>query len=79
MGPEGHDPWVDRNRLQRLVGAVLAVACAASLGVVGLVFAAGRGPRREADCSPGARTLSRPGTVLYPEVGNGGYRSASPR
>src|SRR4051812_35571485 len=26
-------------------------------------------------CSPGARTLSKPGTRVYPETGNGGYRS----
>jgi len=27
------------------------------------------------DCGPGARTLSRPGDILFPETGNGGYRS----
>jgi hypothetical protein len=26
-------------------------------------------------CSPGARTLASPGSVLYPETGNGGYTS----
>jgi hypothetical protein len=29
----------------------------------------------DARCASGARTLSRPGDVLYPEVGNAGYRS----
>lgn len=28
-----------------------------------------------AACGPGARTLAEPGEVLFPEVGNGGYRS----
>ena len=28
-----------------------------------------------ADCSSGARTLSEPGSRLYPETGNGGYKS----
>ncbi len=31
--------------------------------------------RADAPCRPGARTLSAPGSRVYPEVGNGGYRS----
>ncbi|HEY5091455.1 MAG TPA: hypothetical protein VIK30_15850, partial [Polyangia bacterium] len=33
------------------------------------------GLRADARCAAGARTLSAPGDVLYPEVGNGGYTS----
>ncbi len=33
------------------------------------------GLRAAARCTAGARTLSAPGDVLYPEVGNGGYTS----
>jgi len=36
---------------------------------------AGASPAGEAGCSAGARTLSPPGSVLYPETGNGGYTS----
>ena len=31
--------------------------------------------RRQPGCSAGARTLASPGSVLYPETGNGGYTS----
>jgi hypothetical protein len=36
---------------------------------------AGAAPAGDARCAAGARTLSAPGDVLYPELGNGGYTS----
>jgi hypothetical protein len=41
-------------------------------GVTGGATGGSGGP---AGCSAGARTLSAPGSVLYPETGNGGYTS----
>jgi Peptidase family M1 domain len=46
------------------------------LSVSGLTFiTSARAVPGEDGCSPGARTLSPPGSLLYPETGNGGYRS----
>jgi hypothetical protein len=59
----------------------LAVSAAiAACGGSGSANAAGgstnrAAPSADARCAAGGRTLSAPGDVLYPEVGNGGYRS----
>jgi hypothetical protein len=45
-------------------------AAAGSAGAAGSAAAAG-----SPGCSAGARTLASPGSVLYPETGNGGYTS----
>ena len=48
----------------------LAMASPADATAVGAAAAAGH-----PGCSAGARTLASPGSVLYPETGNGGYTS----
>lgn len=53
-------------------GSILAVALA-GLAPVATAAAAPNGTGTR--CSPGARTLGTPGDRLYPETGNGGYRS----
>ena len=42
---------------------------------LGLASPAGASPAGGAGCSAGARTLSPPGSHVYPETGNGGYTS----
>jgi Peptidase family M1 domain len=58
---------------------VTAAACAGLavpwLGLVPLAAPAGAAPAGQVGCSAGARTLAPPGSVLYPETGNGGYTS----
>jgi hypothetical protein len=49
-----------------VVGAVASFVLAASAPALGA---------QRAGCSSGAHTLGAPGTVLYPELGNGGYTS----
>ena len=60
---------------------IVAVAASAAMAVPGVALAApGRGQTSRAvaigHCSAGARTLSAPGSRLYPETGNGGYHSS---
>jgi hypothetical protein len=59
-----------------LVASVAIAACGVS-GSAGSrsTSTAGGGLRADGRCAAGARTLSAPGGVLYPEVGNGGYTS----
>ncbi|MGH2907920.1 MAG: M1 family aminopeptidase, partial [Solirubrobacteraceae bacterium] len=67
----------------RLAPSRPAVAFAIALVATATVAARGSsmtstsapGHAAAARCRPGARTLSPPGAVLYPEVGNGGYTS----
>src|SRR6516164_2362386 len=42
-----------------------------------LASPAGAAPAGHPGCSAGARTLASPGSVMYPETGNGGYTSLS--
>src|SRR6516225_1328441 len=60
---------------------VMAAACAGLvlpwLGLGPLTTPAGAAPAGRVGCSAGARTLASPGSVLYPETGNGGYTSVS--
>jgi hypothetical protein len=59
-------------RRSAAVGLVAIAACGVTVSAgSGSTSATGAGAR----CAAGARTLSAPGAVLYPEVGNGGYRS----
>ncbi len=59
-----------------LVASVTIAACGAWSSVgSGSASSNEAGARASARCSAGARTLSAPGDVLYPEVGNGGYTS----
>jgi hypothetical protein len=62
-----------------MAGRRLAIIVAAAAGLVlpwaGLVPQAGAAPAGEPGCSAGAHTLAAPGSVLYPETGNGGYTS----
>ena len=51
-----------------------AAAAAISLAVSLLVAAPHAGAAQQ-KCSAGARTLSTPGSRVYPDVGNGGYKS----
>jgi hypothetical protein len=60
--------------------AILAIAAAAAVAVP--MTAGATAPRSafgtslaSADCSSGARTLSKPGDRVYPDQGNGGYTS----
>ena len=63
--------------------AIAATGAAVGLAVVGLSATAGAsqptaspaGRVVAAGCGPGARTLARPGSRLYPDTGNGGYKS----
>lgn len=58
---------------RKYLSAVITVLVA---GVGAAVLpAAGAGPSAAEGCGPGTRTLSRPGAILYPETGNGGYLS----
>ncbi len=59
-----------------------AVACATAAAMTGLglvspaIAAAAQGTAaRPLDCWAGAHTLSKPGSRVYPETGNGGYTS----
>jgi hypothetical protein len=62
-----------------MAGRRLAIVVAAAAGLVlpwaGLVPQAGAAPAGQPGCSAGAHTLAAPGSVLYPETGNGGYTS----
>jgi hypothetical protein len=62
-----------------LVALVALIASAArgesSFAGLGGASSIKGGLTTNARCAAGARTLSRPGDVLYPEVGNGGYTS----
>jgi hypothetical protein len=59
-----------RLRSSGVLFVALAAACA-------LVVPAGASPfaARGVACSPGSHSLSPPGSRVYPDVGNGGYRS----
>jgi hypothetical protein len=74
---------MQRNHLAswRPAAAVL-IALVASVTIAASSSAGSRsssiteaGLRADVRCAAGARTLSAPGDVLYPEVGNGGYTS----
>src|ERR1700722_2565645 len=55
---------------------IIVAACAGlTLPWLGLVPSAGAAAAGNLRCSAGAHTLSAPGSVLYPETGNGGYDS----
>jgi hypothetical protein len=61
-----------RGGLAGAIGLVLVLAGAGC----GLQGPAGTGAaHHRGQCSPGAHTLSAPGAHVYPETGNGGYRS----
>ncbi len=62
---------------RRLIVTVAACAGLALpwLGLASPAGAAGAAPAGQGGCSAGARTLSPPGSILYPETGNGGYTS----
>ncbi len=62
--------WL-RLRSSLVVGAVALVAAAAMMVPVGASPTAAL----RAGCSSGSHSLSPPGSRVYPEVGNGGYRS----
>jgi hypothetical protein len=66
---------VSGNRRPVILGALMtAVLALGTLPVaVGAPTALGASPASH--CSAGARTLSRPGSRLYPDTGNGGYTS----
>ncbi|MDP9073833.1 MAG: hypothetical protein M3N98_06575 [Actinomycetota bacterium] len=57
--------------------AILASIVALTCGGLALVAPADASPigSRPAACAPGSRTLGTPGDRIYPETGNGGYRS----
>ena len=62
-----------------MAGRRLAIIVAAGAGLVlpwlAVASPAGAAPAGHPGCSAGARTLASPGSVLYPETGNGGYTS----
>jgi len=69
------------TRIRIATASMLAVALAC-LGLAAATSPAGATPGPHHDgstdrraCSPGAHTLAAPGSRLYPETGNGGYRS----
>ncbi len=59
----------------RLKVAVAAACLAVASPWLGLAPSAGASQRGGEPCSPGAHTLSPPGSHVYPETGNGGYTS----
>jgi len=76
----GSSPLVMLERpivvLIALVASVTIAACDGSSSTgSGSPSSSEGGPTANARCTAGARTLSAPGDVLYPEVGNGGYTS----
>lgn len=59
-----------------LTRTIVALVLAMVTGLSGGAAAEPDRPGRSSPaCTPGARTLSAPGDVLFPEAGNGGYRS----
>ena len=63
-----------------MFGRRTAAACAAVLGVASTSAAlaaapANASPHANPQCGPGSHTLSHHGDHVYPETGNGGYRS----
>src|ERR1700759_5170698 len=69
-------------RLLRSTALVTAAATVAGFGLVPAVFSAGTAAAAESGagggyghCSAGAHSLSPHGARVYPETGNGGYRS----
>src|ERR1700733_15199843 len=67
------------SRFRRVGALVVAVALLAPLGAVVLSPTALANDGRPTDvtwtCSAGSHTLAPDGSHLYPETGNGGYRS----
>ncbi len=59
----------------RAVTSLLALALVLTPGVGDARTAKTQTEVSQAACGAGARTLAEPGEVLFPEVGNGGYRS----
>jgi Peptidase family M1 domain len=61
------------------VRAMHRIVFVLAAGTAGLALAPAGGAGAQAGgggaCGPGARSLSAPGTRMYPETGNGGYRS----
>jgi hypothetical protein len=55
--------------------ALIATGLGAPLAFSGRALAMGQGGAPAVGCFAGAHTLSPPGSRLYPETGNGGYRS----
>jgi len=55
--------------------AVVTVAVGLAVPGLALTLPAVAGSPPDHHCSPGARTLSPPGARLYPDTGNGGYKS----
>src|SRR5690349_12280012 len=58
----------------RRIAAVATCAALASAGAVATA-PAGASSAARSRCSPGAHSLAPPGSHVYPETGNGGYRS----
>jgi hypothetical protein len=62
-----------------MTGHRMTIVVAAAAGLVlpwlGLAPSASAAPAGHLGCSAGAHTLAAPGSVLYPETGNGGYTS----
>src|SRR5580692_4907988 len=62
-----------------MAGRRMAIIVAAGAGLVlpwlAVASPAGAAAAGSPGCSAGARTLASPGSVLYPETGNGGYTS----
>ena len=65
---------VCRQRVVAAVAVAFAVALSAA-GATGTTTAFGAELASAADCSSGARTLSTFGARVYPDQGNGGYKS----
>jgi Peptidase family M1 domain len=67
---------VIRSPRGALVTSSAALALAAlGLAAPGIATASTASPTGPGHCSAGAHTLSRPGSRMYPETGNGGYTS----
>jgi hypothetical protein len=65
------------DRVRFALNARIANALALTIGVIGVPNLAVQATAAAPDqhCRAGARTLSTPGSRVYPDVGNGGYRS----
>ena len=59
----------------RRVAIIVATCAGMAVPWLGLASPAGAAPVGGPGCSAGAHTLAAPGSVLYPETGNGGYTS----
>ena len=77
-GPRSSDKETGMARFRRPIALAVGVVSLTAVGLGPLAFTSGvavASASAGGKCSAGAHTLAAPGSRLYPETGNGGYRS----